>query len=151
MVDDERDETIEPTPAPRAPRARKSATRRSTARKSTTTAEDAEATPNDQLVRTVPGTDVGGHDTAGTDGEKRTERAGDLLGTVNREPGRATTDARQLETDRADFVAKEVDRANREDLPRLGGQNAPENWEPEEGGSPEFLEAQDKARSRRSR
>ena len=97
------------------------------------------AKDNDQLVPTVPGTDVGGHDTAGVDGKKRTERSGDVLGTPDREPDRATQTQRELETERADFVTAEVDRANREDLPRLGGPNAPEEWEAEKGGPPEFL------------
>lgn len=98
-----------------------------------------EATPNDQLVRTVPGTDVGGHDTAGVDGETRTERAGDILGTPNVEPSQATRRARDLTNERSDFVTQEVDRANREDLPRLGGDATAEDWKPEPGGPPEFL------------
>jgi hypothetical protein len=94
---------------------------------------------NDQLVPTVPGTDIGGHDTAGVDGEKRTERKGEILGTPNSEPSKGTVDARKQAVDQADFVTKEVDRANREDLPRLGGDTGPDNWKPIEGGPPEFL------------
>ena len=99
-----------------------------------------ESSSNDQLVRTVPGTDVGGHDTAGVDGEKRTERPGDLLGTPNVEPSKATITAREVAISQADHVAKEVDRANREDLPRLGGDEAPSGWEPVKGGPPGFLD-----------
>jgi len=94
---------------------------------------------NDQVVPTVPGTDVGGHDTAGVDGEKRTERSGELLGTPDHETPKETAAARELEVDRDTFVAKEVDRANREDLPRIGGAAGPSGWKPEKGGSPEFL------------
>lgn len=94
---------------------------------------------NDQVVPAVPGTNVGGHDTSGVDGDKRTERSGELLGTPDHETSATTKAARELTTDQADFVAKEVDRANREDLPRLGGENGPSNWTPEEGGPPEFL------------
>lgn len=97
------------------------------------------ASDNAQLVRTVPGTDIGGHDTAGVDGEKRTERPGDILGTPNSDTSKATKDARELANDQADFVTKEVDRANREDLPRLGGDTGPGNWKPIKGGPPEFL------------
>jgi hypothetical protein len=94
---------------------------------------------NDQLVPTVPGTDVGGHDTAGVDGKERTERSGEILGTVDHETPKETKAARELETERTDFVTKEVDRANREDLPKLGGPNAAENWEAIEGGPPESI------------
>lgn len=97
---------------------------------------------NDQVVPVLPGTDVGGHDTAGVDGDKRTERSGELLGTPD--TSEIDTDhreeARKLVTDRADFVAEEVDRANREDLPRLGGNVELEDWKAEKGGSPEFLD-----------
>lgn len=101
------------------------------------------ASDNDQVVRTVPNTDVGGHDTSGVDGETRTERSGELLGTPD---PRMITDAdhqrkaAELVTSRADFVAEEVDRANREDLPRLGGNVELEDWRPEKGGSPAGLE-----------
>jgi hypothetical protein len=97
------------------------------------------ASNNDQLIRTVPGTDVGGHDTAGVDGEKRTERKGEILGTPNEKPSEKTTKAREQAVDQADFVTQEVDRANREDLPRLGGDTGPDSWKPIKGGPPEFL------------
>lgn len=94
---------------------------------------------NDQIVRTVPGTDVGGHDTSGVDGEKRTERAGEILGTPDAAPSDSTVDARELEGKRTDFVTAEVDRTNREVLPKLGGPAAPEEWKAEKGGVPEFI------------
>ena len=84
---------------------------------------------NDQLIRTVPGTDVGGHDTAGTDGQKRTERAGQILGTPNpdAETARETEKHRKAEEERSLSVVEAVDKANREELPKLGGQtNVPE-------------------------
>lgn len=100
---------------------------------------DTTSSDNDQLVRTVPGTDVGGHDTAGVDGETRTERSGDILGTPNVAPSDNTKKNREQTLAQTDFVTKEVDRANREDLPRLGGEAAPGDWEAIEGGPPEFL------------
>jgi hypothetical protein len=86
---------------------------------------------NDQLVRTVPGTDVGGHDTAGVDGKERTERSGELLGTPDLTPDvkRQSAKARELEERKSDYVREEVDRANREDLPKLGG-NVEDGWKP---------------------
>lgn len=97
------------------------------------------ATSNDQLVRSVPGTDVGGHDTAGVDGKARTERPGAILGTVNSDPDAHDVAARATEMERSDFVTAEVDRANREDLPRLGGNVDAGEWKAVKGGSPEFL------------
>lgn len=94
---------------------------------------------NDQLVQTVPGTDIGGHDTAGVDGEKRTERKGEILGTPNSKETDNQKKNREQAVDQADFVQQEVDRANREDLPRLGGDTGPDNWKPIKGGPPEFL------------
>jgi hypothetical protein len=86
---------------------------------------------NDQLIRTVPGTDIGGHDTAGVDGDKRTERPGELLGTPNpsAESVRNTQTHRAAEEARADRVTKAVDKANREELPKLGGETNPETGE----------------------
>lgn len=86
---------------------------------------------NDQLIRTVPGTDIGGHDTAGVDGETRTERPGEILGTPNPDAGtvKHTADAREHEEKRGDYVRDQVDKANREDLPKLGG-NVEDNWKP---------------------
>lgn len=85
------------------------------------------------VVPTVPGTHVGGHDVQGTDGTTRTDRPGELLGTV------AETDddkkAREANADKqtakADYIAAEVDRANREDLPKLGGP-VQDDWAPAE-------------------
>jgi hypothetical protein len=87
---------------------------------------------NDQLVPTVPGTDIGGHDTAGTDGKVRTERQGEILGTPDpdHESAKRTADGHELETKKADYVREAVDKANREDLPKLGG-NVEDTWEPE--------------------
>lgn len=102
-------------------------------------ASEPKETQNDQLIRTVPGTDVGGHDTAGTDGETRTERPGAILGTVNQAPDAADVDARNVTQEQSDFITAEVDRANREDLPRLGGNAEASGWEAVKGGSPEFL------------
>lgn len=101
---------------------------------------------NDQVVPAVPGTNVGGHDTSGVDGAKRTERSGELLGTPDVEEGRFTEAHREQTIEQADFVAKEVDRANREDLPRLGGETIPDDWKAEKGGSPEFLDNAPRAR-----
>lgn len=100
---------------------------------------DTTASENDQLIRTVPGTDVGGHDTAGVDGETRTERPGDILGTPNVEPSKAAKDARAITQEQSDFVTREVDRNNREVLPKLGGDADQGSWKAEEGGVPSFL------------
>lgn len=92
------------------------------------------------VIPTVPGTFVGGHDVQGTDGKERTDRPGDILGTPVDEPTAHDTRARKQTEDQTDFVTKEVDRNNREVLPLLGGPNAEAlGWEPEEGGVPEFI------------
>jgi hypothetical protein len=86
---------------------------------------------NDQLTQGVPGTDVGGHDSAGTDRQTRTERPGQMLGTPNPDAeavSRRET-AQELEDARSEFVRQEVSRANREDLPKLGG-DAVDQWKP---------------------
>lgn len=79
------------------------------------------------VVPVEPGTIVGARDLQGTDGTTRTDRPGELLGTPieddSHAPGRAT------ETAKHDFVRSEVDRANREELPKLGGVTA-DTWEP---------------------
>jgi hypothetical protein len=82
---------------------------------------------NDQLIRTIPGTDLGGHDTAGVDGKKRTERPGDILGTPNpdAETRRETEKHRKAEEERSQDIVEAVDKANREELPKLGGQTNP--------------------------
>lgn len=88
-------------------------------------------TENDQLHRTVPGTDSGGHDTAGTDGKRRRERKGAILGTpnVDAETVKRRETAQELEDRRSEFMRQEVERANREDLPRLGG-TPKSDWKP---------------------
>jgi hypothetical protein len=82
---------------------------------------------------TQPGTIVGSHDLQGTDGTERTDRPGEILGTpvltpANEERARST---REREEKRASYIASEVDRANREELPKLGGP-IDDNWEPGE-------------------
>lgn len=79
------------------------------------------------VVPTVPGTYVGAHDLQGADGEERTDRPGEILGTPIPDASRA--DARAREQARGDYVTAEVDRANREELPKLGGPVA-DTWEP---------------------
>lgn len=78
-----------------------------------------------------PGTIVGSQDLQGTDGTERTDRPGEILGTpaVSDASAKRLNDARARETARADHVTAEVDRANREELPLLGG-DADDNWEP---------------------
>lgn len=71
------------------------------------------------VVPSVPGTYVGGHDMQGADGETRTDRPGEILGTPIADEGHDT--ARAKEHAKHDYVRSEVDRANREELPRLGG------------------------------
>lgn len=78
------------------------------------------------VVPMEPGTIVGSRDQQGTDGTTRTDRPGEILGTPIANENRA--DARAHETEKADYVTSEVDRANREELPRLGG-NIDDGWE----------------------
>lgn len=82
------------------------------------------------VIPTVPGTFVGGHDVQGTDGETRTDRPGAILGTpVTDDATRANLDAaREKETAKHDYVREAVDRNNREVLPKLGG-NIDDGWE----------------------
>lgn len=80
------------------------------------------------VVPVEPGTIVGARDLQGTDGETRTDRPGELLGTPIPDESRA--DARAREEARGDYVREEVDRANREELPKLGGPVA-DVWEPD--------------------
>jgi hypothetical protein len=95
-------------------------------------AADVTETPEGlDVVVTVPGTIVGSHDLQGTDGEERTDRPGEILGTPVDVEER--TAARERENARGDFVRDEVDRANREELPKLGG-SAADDWEPVKGG-----------------
>jgi hypothetical protein len=71
------------------------------------------------VVPTVPGTYIGSHDLQGADGETRTDRPGEILGTPIPDEGRSG--ARAKEGAKHDYVRSEVDRANREELPKLGG------------------------------
>lgn len=82
------------------------------------------------VVPTVPGTFVGGHDLQGTDGVPRTDRPGEILGTPVTTGDQAKTreEARKHEAEKADAQTEAVDRNNREVLPLLGGKN-PDNWE----------------------
>lgn len=82
------------------------------------------------VVPSVPGTYVGGHDMQGGDGTTRTDRPGEILGTPI--PDDSRTAARDKETAKHDHVRSEVDRANREELPRLGGASD-DTWEPTKG------------------
>lgn len=75
------------------------------------------------VVPSVPGTYVGGHDMQGADGKVRTDRPGEILGTAIPHDRSGSKDA-----ERADYVTSEVDRANREELPLLGG-TADDGWE----------------------
>jgi len=82
------------------------------------------------VVPTVPGTFVGGHDLQGTDGTVRTDRPGEILGTpvTTSDQAKSRAEAREFETAKADAQTEAVDRNNREVLPLLGGRN-PDNWE----------------------
>lgn len=75
----------------------------------------------------VEGTYIGAHDNQGTDGETRTDRPGEILGTVIAD---AKAEARTTELAKHDYVRAEVDRANREELPKLGGDIA-DTWAPD--------------------
>lgn len=72
----------------------------------------------------VPGTFMGAHDLQGTDGETRTDRPGELLGTAV-SGDKAADDHRDRARDQAarrgKLMADAVDKANREELPKLGG------------------------------
>lgn len=71
------------------------------------------------IVLSAPGTIVGGHDLQGTDGTTRTDRPGEILGTPITDD--VHTAGQVAEAAKHDYVRSEVDRANREELPRLGG------------------------------
>lgn len=79
------------------------------------------------VVPSVPGTYIGGHDLQGADGEERTDRPGEILGTPI--PDETRSASRAKEGARHDYVTSEVDRANREELPKLGG-TVDSGWEP---------------------
>lgn len=109
-------------------------------------AADVTSTPEGlDVAVTQPGTIVGSHDLQGTDGTTRTDRPGDILGTpvVSSESHARTEANRQLETARTDSVTAAVDRANREELPRLGGP-VQTDWEPDED-APDSAKASFKA------
>lgn len=76
------------------------------------------------VVPSVPGTYVGGHDMQGADGQVRTDRPGELLGTPI---AKAKADGNTIA--QGDYVRQEVDRAHREELPLLGGKQA-DDWKP---------------------
>lgn len=84
------------------------------------------------VIPTVPGTHVGGHDVQGTDGKTRTDRPGDILGTPaeNDADKDRREDNRARETAKHDYVRAAVDRTNREILPTLGGP-IDDGWEPD--------------------
>jgi hypothetical protein len=79
---------------------------------------------------TMPGTIVGSHDLQGTDGTERTDRPGEILGTPVPHSDQRAQDAKDREAARADAVTAAVDKANREDLPKLGGP-IDDGWEPD--------------------
>jgi hypothetical protein len=70
---------------------------------------------------------VGAHDPINPDGEPRTERPGEILGSAPETPEHIV-EGQQINADRADLVTKAVDNANRYALPKLGGNEA-DNWE----------------------
>jgi hypothetical protein len=80
------------------------------------------------VIPTVPGTYVGGHDVQGTDGKPRTDRPGEILGTAVADDTRAAS--RDAETAKHDYVREAVDRNNREVLPLLGGP-VQDDWQPD--------------------
>ena len=83
------------------------------------------------VIPAVPGTFVGGHDVQGTDGKERTDRPGEILGTpalTDKQETRLRT-GREREMAKAAYVTAEVDRANREELPKLGG-DVDDGWAP---------------------
>lgn len=84
------------------------------------------------VVPSVPGTYVGGHDVQGADGTERTDRPGEILGTAI--PDESRKAAREHSQARSDYVTSEVDRANREELPLLGG-TVDDGWEPGNAGT----------------
>lgn len=77
------------------------------------------------VVPSVPGTYVGGHDMQGADGTVRTDRPGEILGTPI--PSESRKAARDNAIAKTDYVTSEVDRANREELPLLGG-DSDDTW-----------------------
>lgn len=97
-------------------------------------AADVTSTPKGlDVAVTQPGTIVGSHDLQGTDGTERTDRPGEILGTpmVSAASADRLATSRAREAARADHITAEVDRANREELPTLGGP-VDDDWRPED-------------------
>jgi hypothetical protein len=95
-------------------------------------AADVTSTPEGlDVAVTMPGTIVGSHDLQGTDGTERTDRPGEILGTPIVDDAQRAKETREREGKRSDYVTSEVDRANREELPKLGGP-IDDGWEPGE-------------------
>ena len=70
---------------------------------------------------------VGAHDPINPEGEPRTERPGEILGSAPETPEHIV-EGQQVNDDQADLVTKAVDNANRYALPKLGG-NVENTWE----------------------
>lgn len=99
------------------------------------------------VVPMEPGTIVGSRDQQGTDGTTRTDRPGEILGTPVATDAR--TDARRREAQRSDYITSEVDRANREELPRLGG-TVDDGWQPGDATPSEEAQAASDATAART-
>jgi len=97
-----------------------------------TVAETVDVPEGLDIIPTVPGTFVGGHDVQGADGKARTDRPGAILGTpvINESMNDHIMAARDKETAKHDYVREAVDRNNREVLPKLGGA-IDDPWEPD--------------------
>jgi hypothetical protein len=96
------------------------------------------------VVPMEPGTIVGSRDQQGTDGTTRTDRPGELLGTPI--PDENLSKNQSKEDAKHDYVRAEVDRANREELPRLGG-TVDDGWEPGNSKGAKVTEAAPVARA----
>jgi hypothetical protein len=96
--------------------------------KAKTVAETVDLPEGLDVIPTVPGTYVGGHDVQGADGTARTDRPGEILGTAVADDSRAAP--RDKEQAKHDYVREAVDRNNREVLPLLGGA-VEDGWEPD--------------------
>lgn len=79
----------------------------------------------------VPGTFMGAHDKQGTDGTARTDRPGQQLGSAvtDKESDDIRDRAAAVAAKRAELMAAAVDKANREELPKLGGAEGLEDAE----------------------
>jgi hypothetical protein len=98
--------------------------------KAKTIAETVDMPEGLDVVPSVPGTYVGGHDVQGADGKPRTDRPGEILGTpaTTDETKARSAEARDAETAKHDYIREAVDRNNREVLPLLGGP-IKDDWE----------------------